>query len=97
MSDTTTVVTVAAAFLSTGICVCLWWGRFSYERGFEEGRSQCQIGPKKGHESRVAQEDAPPPKYDQDELKEFIEEGTKAWADVPDAAAWVRELRGGKP
>jgi hypothetical protein len=38
-----------------------------------------------------------PPAYDPEELKEFIEEGTKAWADVPDAAAWVRELRGGKP
>jgi hypothetical protein len=45
----------------------------------------------------IQKEVAPPPKYDPDELKEFIEEGTKAWADVPDAAAWVRELRGGKP
>ena len=29
------------------------------------------------------------------ELEKLIEAGTKAWADVPDAAAWVRELRGG--
>lgn len=30
-------------------------------------------------------------------IQRFIAEGTKAWADVPDAAQWVRELRGGKP
>lgn len=35
------------------------------------------------------------PSYNEQELEKFIEEGTKAWADVPDAAAWVRDLRGG--
>jgi hypothetical protein len=32
--------------------------------------------------------------FDAAALEKFIEVGTKAWADVPDAAAWVRELRG---
>jgi hypothetical protein len=36
-----------------------------------------------------------PPAYDPEELKEFVADGTKAWADVPDASGWVRELRGG--
>ena len=36
-----------------------------------------------------------PPDYDPDELRELQEEGAKAWAGVPDAAAWVRDLRGG--
>ena len=35
------------------------------------------------------------PVYDEDALNRFAEVGRKAWADVPDAAAWVRELRGG--
>ena len=35
------------------------------------------------------------PGYNEQELEKFIEEGTKAWADVSDAAAWVRDLRGG--
>ena len=35
------------------------------------------------------------PSYDQSELDAFTEAGTKAWADVPDAVAWVREQRGG--
>jgi hypothetical protein len=35
------------------------------------------------------------PGYDEQEVEKLIEAGTKAWADVPDAAAWVRELRGG--
>ena len=35
------------------------------------------------------------PSYDEEELEAFIEKGSRAWADVPDAAAWVRELRGG--
>jgi hypothetical protein len=35
------------------------------------------------------------PRYDEAVLNNFIEAGTKAWADVPDAVAWVRELRGG--
>ena len=36
-----------------------------------------------------------PPTYDPEELRELQEAGKKAWADVPDAAAWVRDLRGG--
>jgi hypothetical protein len=36
-----------------------------------------------------------PPAYDPEELRELKEEGAKAWADVPDASGWVRELRGG--
>ena len=28
-------------------------------------------------------------------LDRFAEAGRKAWADVPDAAEWVRKLRGG--
>ena len=34
------------------------------------------------------------PRYDEDALKRFTEAGSKAWADIPDAAEWVRELRG---
>jgi hypothetical protein len=34
-------------------------------------------------------------KYDPEALDRFIESGTRAWKDVPDAAGWVRELRGG--
>lgn len=30
-----------------------------------------------------------------DYLEQFIAEGTRAWADVPSAAEWVRELRDG--
>ena len=33
--------------------------------------------------------------YDAAELDVFVEAGTRAWADVPDAVAWVREQRGG--
>jgi len=36
------------------------------------------------------------PTNDEAGLERFIEQGTRAWADVPDAAAWVRELRGGR-
>lgn len=34
------------------------------------------------------------PLTDDAAMKQFVEEGTKAWADLPDAAAWVSELRG---
>ncbi|HEY8380389.1 MAG TPA: hypothetical protein VIK91_28090 [Nannocystis sp.] len=34
------------------------------------------------------------PAYDEAALDRFAEEGRRAWADVPDAAAWVRDLRG---
>jgi hypothetical protein len=34
-------------------------------------------------------------KYDKGALDRFAEAGKRAWADVPDAAAWVRQLRGG--
>jgi hypothetical protein len=34
------------------------------------------------------------PDFDESALNRFVEAGTEAWADVPDAAAWVRELRG---
>lgn len=33
--------------------------------------------------------------YDEAALDAFAAAGTEAWADVPDAAAWVREIRGG--
>ncbi len=36
------------------------------------------------------------PSYDDDEFKRMVERGTKAWADVPDATAWLEELRGGQ-
>lgn len=36
-----------------------------------------------------------PPAYDPEELQELKEQGAKAWAGVPDAAEWVRDLRGG--
>lgn len=36
------------------------------------------------------------PSYDEDEFKHMVERGTQAWADVPDSAAWVETLRGGK-
>ena len=35
------------------------------------------------------------PAYDEAALDRFAEKGEQAWADVPDAARWVRELRGG--
>lgn len=35
------------------------------------------------------------PRYDAAALDRFAEIGRRAWADVPDAAAWVRQLRGG--
>lgn len=34
------------------------------------------------------------PSYDEEELEAAIEKGTRAWADVPDSVAWVREARG---
>jgi hypothetical protein len=34
------------------------------------------------------------PAYDEDALDRFAAAGAIAWADVPDAAQWVRELRG---
>jgi type I restriction enzyme S subunit len=37
-----------------------------------------------------------PPIYDEDEFKRMVEKGTQAWADMPDSAAWVETLRGGK-
>lgn len=37
----------------------------------------------------------PRPSYAPSDLDAFIAAGTKAWADVPDAVAWVREQRGG--
>ena len=36
------------------------------------------------------------PSYDDDEFKRMVERGTQAWADVPDSAAWVETLRGGR-
>ena len=36
------------------------------------------------------------PSYDEDEFRRMVERGTKAWAGVPDSAAWVEALRGGK-
>ena len=35
------------------------------------------------------------PTYNEEALDRFSTKGTKAWADVPDAALWVREERGG--
>lgn len=34
------------------------------------------------------------PKFDQAEFAEMVRRGTKAWADVPDSAVWVDNLRG---
>ena len=34
-------------------------------------------------------------KYDERALDRFAQAGKRAWADVPDAAKWVRQLRGG--
>ena len=36
------------------------------------------------------------PSYDEAALDDFVAKGTEAWRDVPDAAAWVRDLRGGE-
>lgn len=33
--------------------------------------------------------------YDEAALQRFIEKGREAWADVPDASEWVRDIRGG--
>ena len=35
------------------------------------------------------------PRYDEEALDRFAEKGRRAWADVQDAAGWVRQLRGG--
>ncbi len=35
------------------------------------------------------------PVYNEEALERFAAQGAKAWADVPDAARWVRETRGG--
>jgi hypothetical protein len=35
------------------------------------------------------------PSYDEAALDRFAAKGAEAWADVPDAAQWVREVRGG--
>lgn len=35
------------------------------------------------------------PSYDEQELEQLVEKGTRSWADVPDSVAWVREQRGG--
>ena len=35
------------------------------------------------------------PGYNEDALNQFAAKGAEAWADVPDAAEWVREARGG--
>ena len=37
------------------------------------------------------------PRYDEEALNRFAEVGRRAWADVPDAAQWVRQLRGWEP
>lgn len=34
------------------------------------------------------------PSYDDDEFNLMVERGTKAWADIPDATAWLEALRG---
>jgi len=34
------------------------------------------------------------PSYDEEELGRLIEKGSRAWSDVPDSVAWVREQRG---
>jgi hypothetical protein len=36
------------------------------------------------------------PSYDEAALDRFAAKGREAWRDVPDAAAWVRDLRGGE-
>ncbi len=33
-------------------------------------------------------------RYDEHEFKRMVERGTQAWANVPDATAWVENLRG---
>ena len=35
------------------------------------------------------------PRVDEDELARLMRRGANAWKDVPDATAWVDELRGG--
>jgi hypothetical protein len=37
------------------------------------------------------------PVYDDDEFNLMVERGTKAWADVPEATAWLENLRGNQP
>ncbi|MCX7094413.1 MAG: hypothetical protein NTY50_13310 [Methylobacter sp.] len=34
------------------------------------------------------------PRYDDDEFNLMVERGTKAWADIPNATAWLEALRG---
>jgi hypothetical protein len=36
------------------------------------------------------------PSYDENEFNRMVERGTQAWAGVPDSAAWVETMRGGK-
>lgn len=41
-------------------------------------------------------DDAQQSNYDESEFKRIVAKGTQAWASVPDSAAWVENLRGGK-
>ena len=43
----------------------------------------------------IVREVYPQPRYDPGSLDRFEEAGRVAWADVPDAAKWLREARGG--
>lgn len=36
------------------------------------------------------------PSYDEAALNAFFDQGAKAWRDIPDSVAWVREQRGGR-
>ncbi|MGZ5070598.1 MAG: hypothetical protein ACXWF8_13990 [Methylobacter sp.] len=51
---------------------------------------------KKLRNLRLLDFEAHQPSYDEDEFNLMVERGTKAWADVPDASAWLETLRGGQ-
>ena len=56
------------------------------------GRS-CPADMVEGALKRLAMQDNDHPDFDEAAFNRMTKAGAKAWADVPDAAAWVREQR----
>ena len=66
-----------------------------YHRGLLRVKAKQNVRTGKLREVRLLDFVPYDPAADDEGLERFIEQGTRAWADVPDAAGWVRELRGG--
>lgn len=70
-------------------------GNHLYKRNLLHVVAEQNLGTGRLRNIRLIRFEEYSPSYDEAELERAIEKGTQAWADVPDAAAWVRELRGG--